>query len=247
MSRQLRSSRSSLSSSVSASLGVSLVASLLALGAGCSDGDDGEDPPPPVRADNGVLTCGKPLVYLNFGPVQLTKGAVEDSRTNVTDNPEAPDEGYSFPAYASAADQAALTKLIDDLAGELGIPVVHERPARGDYFMLVVVDDFYPGFQGGRTAQNCGHANPNTIGIVNTMFYSFHGGIEFSLHGAMLMLGRSVGLDPVEVGLARGNCMVNNAFLDSCMFGQVQAAQGPCSSDGVQDQLLMLSALSCKK
>lgn len=200
-----------------------------------------------MRADNGVLTCGKPVVYLNFGPVQISKGAVEDSRTNVTDNPEAPDAGYNFPAYANAADRTTLTRLIDDLTGELGIPVVHERPTSGDYFMLVVVDDFYPGFQGGRTTDNCGHRNPSTIGIVNTLFYSFHGGIEFSLHGAMLMMGRSVGLDPVEVGLARGNCMVNNAFLESCMFGEVQSALGPCSSDGVQNQVAALSALSCKK
>ncbi len=224
------------------------LAALVALGgASCSGGDDEEDPPPVTRADNGVLTCGKPLVYLNFGPVQLTKGAVEDSRTNVTDNPEAPAEGYNFPAYANAADRTALTMLIDDLTGELGIPVVHERPVSGDYFMLVVVDDFYPGFQGGRTTNNCEHKNRNTIGIVNTLFYSFHGGIEFSLHGAMLMLGRSVGLDPVEVGLARGNCMVNNAFLESCAFGEVQSALGPCSADGVQNQLAALAALSCKK
>jgi hypothetical protein len=63
----------------------------------------------------------------------------------------------------------------------------------------------------------------------------------------MLMLGRSVGLDPVEVGLARGNCMVNNAFLESCMFGEVQSALGPCSGDGVQNQMAALAALSCKK
>jgi hypothetical protein len=224
-----------------------LVAAAGALGAACGDGDGaGIDAGIQVRADNGVAMCGKPVVYLNFGPVVISKGALEDSRIDTTDDPETPAEGYTIGAYPSAVNQAKLTKLIDDLLAEQRIPVMHTRPTSGDYFMLVFIDDFLPGIQGGRTATNCGHTNPNTIGFVNTGFYSLHG-IEYSLHGTMLMLGRSVGLDPVEVGLARGNCMVNNSFLESCTFGPVQSALGPCAAGQMQDQVALLAPLACKQ
>ncbi len=235
--------RSLVASALASALGAG---ALLALGAGCGDdADEGEDIIE-VRADNGVTTCGKPVVYLNFGPVTITKGTTEDSRKNVTDDPETPAEGYTLGAYPDAANQTRLTQLIDDLLAEERIPVMHTRPTSGDYFMLVVVDDFLPGIQGGRTPTNCGHENPNTIGFVNTGFYAIHG-IEYSLHGTMMMVGRSVGLDPVEVGLARGNCMVNNTFLESCTFGPVQSALGPCDTGKMQDQVALLTALSCRK
>lgn len=218
-----------------------------ALGA-CGDDDGGDDGGPDggieQRADNGVATCGKPVVYLNFGPVQIQKGAVDDSKQNIVNASALPDEGLAIPAYPNVADRNQLTRLIDDLLATHKVPVVHTRPAQGDYFMLVFINEFLQGIQGGRTATNCGHANPNTIGFVNTEFYSIHGGIEYSLHGAMLMVGRSVGADPVEQAQARGNCMVNNEFLSSCSFGDVPMTSGPCAAGG-QDQLALLSVLAC--
>jgi hypothetical protein len=223
-----------------------LVSALAAALGGCGDddGDGGPDDGLEQKADNGVATCGKPLVYLNFGPVQIRKGQVDDSKQNITSATELPDEGLEIPLYANAADRDRLTQLIDELMATHKVPVVHTRPAQGDYFMLVFVDEFLQGIQGGRTATNCGHANRNTIGFVNTSFYSLHGGIDYALHGSMLMLGRSVGADPVEHGLARGNCMVNNEFLSSCSFGEVAMTNGPCAT-GPQDQLALLSALAC--
>jgi hypothetical protein len=218
----------------------------LGLLAACPAGDD-EDGGVKLEADNGVARCAKPVVYLNFGPVTITKGQVDDSRTNVTSAPEIAAAGLTLPEYENAADRQTLTRLIDDFLAQRKIPVVHTRPTSGDYFMLVFVDDFLPGIQGGRTADNCGHTNPNTIGFVNTTFYSLHGSIENSLHGSMLMLGRSVGLDPVDLGLARGNCMINNEFLSTCTFGEVQATKGPCSpANGPQDQMAALDVLACK-
>lgn len=217
----------------------------LGLLAACSSGDN-DEPDVEVRADNGVTTCGKPVVYLNFGPEKFIKGSADDSRKNVTDAPDLAAEGLDIPEYANAADRATITRLVDDFLAARQIPVVHARPAKGDYFMLVYVDDFLPGIQGGRTPTNCAHANPNTIGFVNTMFYSIHGTIENSLHGSMLMLGRSIGLDPVDLGLARGNCMVNNEFLSTCTFAEVPQTKGPCSpSNGPQDQMKALEALTC--
>lgn len=222
----------------------SLVLTLGVLAA-CSGGDN-DEPDVEVRADNGVTTCGKPLVFLNFGPETITKGSADDSRKNVTDAPDLAAEGVDIPEYANAADRATITRLVDEFLAERKIPVVHARPAKGDYFMLVYVDDFITGIQGGRTPNNCGHKNPNTIGFVNTTFYSIHGTIENSLHGSMLMFGRSLGLDPVDLGLARGNCMINNGFLTTCTFAEVQQTNGPCSpQNGPQDQLKALEALTC--
>lgn len=219
----------------------------LGLLAACSAGDNDDGGGIKVEADNGIVRCGKPVVYLNFGPVTITKGATDDSKTNVTSAPDIDAAGLTLPEYENAEDRETLTRLIDDFLAARKIPVVHTRPASGDYFMLVFIDDFLPGIQGGRTADNCGHTNPNTIGFVNTTFYSIHGSIENSLHGSMLMLGRSVGLDPVDLGLARGNCMINNEFLSTCVFGEVQATKGPCSpGNGPQDQMKALDVLACK-
>lgn len=224
-----------------------LLTALAALAAACSDGGGGGDPDGEIvqKADNGVSRCGKPVVYLNFGPVKIKKGGVDDSKQDIVNGPALPDEGLDIPLYPSLDDRDRLTQLIDDLLAEQQIPVFHSRPTEGDYFMLVFVDQFLQGVQGGRTSTNCDHANPSTIGFVNTEFFSLAGGIEYSLHGAMLMLGRSVGADPVEVAQARGNCMVNDAFLPSCSFGKVTRTSGPCAA-GAQDQLALLSVLSCK-
>lgn len=242
-------SRGQMLSHSSSKLWAALGAAGLLLGAvGCGDDDDGDgggggttDP-----ADNGVRRCGKPVVYVNWGPVTLLKGNVDDSKTNVSTAPF-DGETLELPAYRVAADQAALSDLIDKFLAGHKIPVMHSRPTSGDYFMLVMVKDFMPGIQGGHSTINCDHENPNTIGLVSTDFYSFHGGIENALHGSMLMFGRSLGLDTVSLGLARGNCMVNNEFLSTCTFGSVTATNGPCSKDnGPQDQLKALQALSCQ-
>lgn len=227
---------------------ISLLAAVLssAIGVGCGDGGGEGEPDGDIeqKADNGVALCGKPVVFLNFGPVQIRKGDADDSKQNIVNASALPDEGLDIPVYPNPTDRSSLTRLVNNLLAAQKIPVVHSRPAQGDYFMLVYVNEFLQGIQGGRTSTNCGHTNPNTIGFVNTEFYSIHGGIEYSLHGSMLMLGRSVGADPVEQGLARGNCMVNNEFLSNCSFGAVTMTSGPCAS-GPQDQLALLSVLAC--
>lgn len=228
-------------------IAMALMALMAAGAAACSDDGGGDDPDDVIvqKADNGVSRCGKPAVYLNFGPVKIRKGRADDSKQDIADAPALPDEGLDIPLYPNSGDRDRLIQLIDEQLAEQQVPVVHTRPPEGDYFMLVFVDKFLQGVQGGRTATNCGHANPNTIGFVNTEFFSLAGGIEYSVHGAMLMLGRSVGADPVAVAVARNNCMVNDAFLPSCSFGKVTRTSGPCAG-GAQDQLALLSALSCK-
>lgn len=219
------------------------VFALLISSVGCSD-----DAAPPViefeKADNGVPLCGKSLVYLNFDGVTISKGTTDDSRINVSQAAEIA-EGLVIPPYSNQDDRARLTRLIDDKLAVQRIPVVHSRPSSGDYYMLVFVDEFLPGVQGGRSTTNCGHANPNTIGFVNTEFFSLHGGLEYALHGSLLMIGRAAGLDPVSRTSAAQNCMVNDDFLAVCTFAEVAGTLGECSPTG-QDQPALLSALACK-
>ncbi len=225
-----------------------LMCGVLVGAAGCGDDDDGDGGGGTTGlADNGVRRCGKPVVYLNWGPETIHKGNFDDSKTNTSSAPF-PGEVLEVPAYPNAANQATVTDLIDKFLAGHKIPVMHSRPTSGDYFMLVMLKDFMPGsIQGGYSAVDCKHENDNSIGFVSTDFYSFHGSIENALHGAMLMFGRSVGLDTVNLGVARGNCMVNNEFLSTCMFGAVTATNGPCSKDnGPQDQLALLDALACR-
>jgi hypothetical protein len=220
--------------------------SLLPLLAACSgSSSSAPDASIQVLADNGVALCGKPVVYLNFEGVTISKGEVDDSRSNVSQATELPESGLQIPAYTDLAERDRLFRLVDDKLAVQSIPVVHTRPSSGDYFMLVFVEDFYPGVQGGRSTTNCAHANPNTIGFVNTNFFSIHGGLEYALHGAMLMLGRAVGLDPVGRTEAPQNCMVNDDFLAVCTFSEVATTLGPCSTTA-QDQLALLAALACK-
>jgi hypothetical protein len=198
-----------------------------------------------ATADNGVALCGSPVVYLNFDGVTITKGANDDSRINVTEAPAIPDAGFEVPPFADATIRTKLTELIDRRLLLQRIPVVHSRPKTGNYFMLVFVDEFLQGVQGGRSTKNCGHANPNTIGFLNTAFYMIHGGLDYALAGSMLMLGYAAGLDPVDGAKAAHNCMDNSTFQSQCDFGQVPATLGDCS-DGPQDQIEMLDALACK-
>lgn len=221
---------------------------VLSAAGGCGDDDDeGGGGGTTDPADNGVRRCGKPVVYLNWGPVTMQKGNFDDAKTNTSTAPF-PGDVFEVPAYPNAADQAKVTELIDKLLASHKIPVMHTRPAGGDYFMLVMLKDFMPGgIQGGYSAVDCDHQNDNSVGFVSTDFYSFHGTIENALHGSMLMFGRALGLDTVSLGVARGNCMVNNEFLSTCTFGAVTATNGPCSKDnGPQDQLALLQALACQ-
>jgi hypothetical protein len=228
-----------------------VAAGLILAVVGCSGGADGPDAAIELRADNGVPLCGKAVVYLNFDAVTIGKAATDDSRLNLTEAAEIPAEGLVIDAYASAPDRERLTRLIDDKLAVQRIPVVHTRPERGDYFMLVFVTEFLTGVQGGRSTTNCNHTNPNTIGFLNTNFFSLHGGLEYALHGALLMIGRAAGLDPVGKAEAAQNCMVNDDFLAACTFSSVPRTLGPCTEDaqklpGPQDQAVVLASLACK-
>lgn len=218
--------------------------SLIAAGAlaGCGD-DDSIDEPIVIRADNGVAQCGKPLVYLNFDGITIRKGAADDSRTNVSQIPDYPDEGLVVPPYP-ALDRARLRDLVYAKLAEQRIPAVQARPTSGDYHMLVFSNVFLPGVQSGRSITNCGFTNRNTIGVLNTAFYSIHGGLEYATQGAMLVIGRAAGLDPVASSVVGANCMANDAFLASCTFFPVTATLGPCTTSG-QDQAAGLAGLAC--
>lgn len=220
-----------------------LVGLTLVVGA-CGD-DLAPEEPVIVRTDNGVARCGKPVVYLNFEGVTIFKGAVDDSRANVADVAEFPDSGMAIPAYPDPMEATRIRDLLYARLAELGIPAVHRRPTSGDYFMLVFTDRFIQGVQSSRTATNCGYTNRNTIGFVNTAFFSIHGGVDYVPHGALLVIGRAMGMDPVAASLVGPSCMAADDFLRQCSFFEVEATLGPCAT-GPQNQQQLLSALACE-
>ncbi|HRC54272.1 MAG: hypothetical protein IPI49_16885 [Myxococcales bacterium] len=208
-------------------------------------GDDSGDPDEVLlRADNGVPLCGKPVVYLNFEGVSLLKGAADDARANVSEAPDFPESGLEIAPYANTAERDQLLDILDIKLASLRIPVMHTRPRSGDYFMLVFLSKFTVEVPSARTTFNCGYTNPNTIGFLNTAFYTIHGGQPFIAHGALNVIGRAVGLDAVASAVAPANCMVNDDFLASCTFSPVSSTKGPCAT-GAQDQVALLAAMAC--
>lgn len=235
-----------MSSPSSLSLGFARLAALLACaGAGGCGDDDHVEEPIVVRGDNGIPQCGKPIVYLNFEGVTLYRGAADDARANVSQIPDIPDEGLVIPPYPIQNEANQLRDSLYAKLAELGIPAVHARPSSGEYHMLVFSSRFLPGVQSGRTSTNCGFTNHNTVGVLNTEFYSIHGSLSYVTHGSLLVIGRAAGLDPVTGSLIQQNCMANDQFLNRCSFFTVSQTLGPCSETG-QDQLAALQALSCK-
>jgi len=198
-----------------------------------------------VRTDNGVARCGKPVVYLNFEGVTIFKGAVDDSRANVANVPEFPDSGMTIPAYSEPMVATRIRDLLYTRLAALRVPAVHKRPTSGDYFMLVFTDRFIQGVQSSRTATNCGYTNRNTIGFINTSFFSIHGGVDYVPHGALLVIGRATGMDPVASSLVGPSCMAADDFLSQCSFFEVEATLGPCTT-GPQNQQALLAALACE-
>lgn len=226
-----------------ATLGATLVA-LTTCAAACGD-DLAPEEPVVVRTDNGVARCGKPVVYLNFEGVTIFKGAVDDSRANVANVPEFPDSGMTIPAYPEPMVATRIRDLLYTRLAALRIPAVHKRPTSGDYFMLVFTDRFIQGVQSSRTATNCGYTNRNTIGFINTSFFSIHGEVDYVPHGALLVIGRATGMDPVASSLVGPSCMAADDFLSQCSFFEVEATLGPCTT-GPQNQPALLAALACE-
>lgn len=226
-----------------ATLGATLVA-LTTCAAACGD-DLAPEEPVIVRTDNGVARCGKPVVYLNFEGVTIFKGAVDDSRANVANVPEFPDSGMTIPAYPEPMVATRIRDLLYTRLAALRVPAVHKRPTSGDYFMLVFTDRFIQGVQSSRTATNCGYTNRNTIGFINTSFFSIHGGVDYVPHGALLVIGRATGMDPVASSLVGPSCMAADDFLSQCSFFEVEATLGPCTT-GPQNQQALLAALACE-
>ena len=133
-------------------------------------------------------------IFLNFEGPTLAGGAVDDARTDQTSI-----DGFDidFQPYGDAGDEAMLLALVEADFAAFDVLVTDERPAAGDYTMIVVspTNPIGAGLLGISSGNDCGNANPNNIS-----FAFFGTGDDFTLQLQANVIAGQVGL---SVGLER--------------------------------------------
>lgn len=197
-------------------------------------------PDAPSVAENGIATCGKPVVFLNFTGVTITEAASDDA---------ARDEGINFGFTAEpVADPAVVATARADVFARLaalGIPAVTTRPAGGDYTMVVFDDDpsDWPGNPPPSIATiDCGDLNKRNVQRINIPGHTQFGGTSRIEHSVLFTLAIGAGLDVVAAGVDADNCLIASDLLDECAFSSSVTTTGNACGSTTQDQLALLAA-----
>lgn len=220
---------------------------VLALLAGCGDdpteGPAGPDAAP--AADNGVHTCGKPLVYLNFTGATIVQGATDDATRDQSSQFGFTAEPVSDASFVSTVEGDVFARL-----AELGIPATRTRPPTGDYLMVVFDDDAsdwptdpYPL---SISPWDCGDVNPRNLNLIDVAGHRQLFSTQQVDHSVLYGVGISAGLDIVTAAADPNNCMVVSRLLAECRFtGEVATNGQHCRSTRQDQRALLVDAYGC--
>jgi hypothetical protein len=220
---------------------------VLAVLAAC--GDDGAAPGPDAAllADNGVATCGKPVVYLDFTGATITLAAADDATR---------DQGINFGFTAQpVADAGWVATVEGDVFARLAalsIPATRTRPTSGEYTM-VVFDDDVSDWPGGTASSppslatiDCGDANPHNLQRINVRGHAGLGSPHVAAHSVMFVLGVGAGLDVVSSAVDADNCLIVDRLVEDCqLVGDVMTTGRACSVTRQDQRALLTAALGC--
>jgi hypothetical protein len=159
-------------------------------------------------------------VFLNFEGPTLAAGGVDDARTDQTSVDEL---DIDFQPYGDAGDQAMLLALVQTDFAAFDVLVTDERPAAGDYTMVVVspTNPIGSGLLGISSGIDCGNANPNNISFA---FFGTGSGRDLQLQANVIsgQIGLTVGLERT-IDMSQPDLMhqfvdeTDREFLDLCI------------------------------
>jgi hypothetical protein len=157
-------------------------------------------------------------IYLNFDGAELTSGT-DDSRMNTTQVEE--QAGVLEPYDASGSSDMHLyvaQEIANDFA-PYDVEIVIERPAEGDYTMIVVTptNNVMAGISG-TGPQDCDNANPNNIGFA---FFSSESTENANAQAAGIsrIIGFTLGFNQVVTSadiMSASNATPNPSWVDQC-------------------------------
>jgi hypothetical protein len=141
--------------------------------------------------NHGVARHAGQVLFVNFDGGTLTLGGTDNAPANETIWSS---ETGSYPAYGDGPDRSATLAVIRSAYGAYNMQVTDERPASGNYTMIMVGPT---GGGGGFATLDCGNFNPNNIGFVDN-----YEGDQWGpgSHGALISheAGHTFGLEHID-------------------------------------------------
>lgn len=155
---------------------------------------------------------GSNVIYLNFGGVTLSAGA-DNAPANTTavgiDGELSP---YQFPD-----DVPGIVATVEAAWSGINVVFVTERPADGDFTMLVITPTNPLGAGvAGIAPLDCGYTNPNSIGAAFTNTVADAATVASVISRE---LGYTYGLEntDADTDFMNGNFMFGTEFVDACI------------------------------
>ncbi|MEM7160409.1 MAG: hypothetical protein AAF799_46660 [Myxococcota bacterium] len=199
-------------------------------GSGSQGGEGSTSTTPPMdTSDSGSATSagedssgssGAPsdaamIIFVNFDGVLLTPGA--DDATNDQASLAGMFEGQPAAPYGDGPKRDDVMDALAEDWAPFDVAVTDERPAEGDYAMVVVTptNPFAP--SAGVALSDCDDANPNNVGLV---FASIDDGAPavFTASSISRIAARGLGLDNVDLpgDMMNSTGIDDGEFIDTC-------------------------------